>query len=129
MTTRDSDDETLRRALAELRADESRGAPTFDSVVARRTDHRGSLRHRPILVELVAATLVLLASGTLYRAVVARRPLAVPHEVVALAAWRPATDVLLATPGIALLRASPTLGVSLLGAPPVFHTPPTGARR
>ena len=72
---------------------------------------------------MLAAGLVLLASGTAYRTMVAHKRLTVPREIAALAAWRPATDVLLATPGSALLRSSPNLGLSLLGAMPVLETP------
>jgi hypothetical protein len=128
VTTHDRDDETLRSALAELRAEERAGAPPFDRVLARRTHRPGSPGLRPMLLGLVAAGLVLLASGTAYRAIVARKRLTVPREVAALAAWRPATDVLLATPGSALLRSSPDLGLSLLGAMPVLDTRPGDQR-
>jgi hypothetical protein len=123
VTTQDRDDETLRSALAELRAEERAGAPAFEGVLARRTHRPGRRGLAPMLLGLAAAGLVFLASGTAYRAMVARKRLTVPREIVALAAWRPATDVLLATPGSALLRSSPNLGLSLLGAMPVLETP------
>jgi hypothetical protein len=128
VTTHDRDDETLRSALAELRAEERAGAPPFEGVLARRTHQPGSPELRPMLLGLLAAGLVLLASGTAYRTMVAHKRLTVPREIAALAAWRPATDVLLATPGSALLRSSPNLGLSLLGAMPVLE-PRAGDQR
>ena len=67
--------------------------------------------------------------GSAYRVIVAHRRLTVPHEIVALAAWRPATDVFLVTPGSTLLRSSPTLGTSLLGAMPVLDNRSGGDQR
>ncbi|MDQ6634741.1 MAG: hypothetical protein M3Z10_08295 [Gemmatimonadota bacterium] len=55
--------------------------------------------------------------------------LTVPHEIVALVAWRPATDILLVTPGNELLRSRPTLGTSLLGAMPALDTSSEGDQR
>jgi hypothetical protein len=82
-----------------------------------------------MVLGLLAAALVLLASGTEYRAIVARRRFTVPREIVALAAWRPGTDVLLATPGSAMLRSSPSLDASLLGAMPILDTRSGGDQR
>lgn len=129
MTAHNRDDEALRDALAELRAEEQAGAPPFERVLARRASQPDSSRLLPMLVGLLAAALVLLASGTAYRMLVPRPRLTVPSEIVALGAWRPATDVLLATPGRALLRSSPNLGSSLLGAMPVLDTPSGGDNR
>jgi hypothetical protein len=129
MTTHDRDDERLRGALAELRTAERAGAPPFATVLARRAKRPASARRPSMRVALLAAALVLLASGTAYRAIVARRPLRVPREVVALVAWRPPTDVFLTTPGSALLRTPPPLGASLLGATPVVNTQTGGDRQ
>jgi hypothetical protein len=129
MTTHDSDAEMLRGALAELRAEERAEAPPFDDVLARRTPARGFLSAPSMFLRLLAAALVFFVVGSAYQAIVAQRRLTVPREVVALAAWRPATDMLLATPGSALLRASPTLGTSLLGALPVLDPSSGGDQR
>jgi hypothetical protein len=68
------------------------------------------------MLRLAVAAVVLLAVGSAYRAVTHSDQLIVPREVIALASWRPSTDVLLETPGRDLLRATPTLGTSILGA-------------
>ena len=112
MTTHDRDDDALRGALAELRTEDRAGAPSFEHVLARRTRQSGSTRRASILVGLLAASLLLLVTDTARRAIVGRPRLTVPREIVALAAWRPATDMLLATPGSALLRSSPALARS-----------------
>jgi hypothetical protein len=129
MTTPDHDAEVLRGALAELRAEERAAAPSFESVLARRAPDRGSVRRPSTLLRLLAAALVFLLVGSAYRVIVVRRRLTVPPEILALAAWRPATDVLLVTPGSALLRSTPTLGTSLLGAMPVLDTRSGGDQR
>ena len=129
MTTHDGDADVLRGALAELRAEERAEAPSFESVLARRTLERGLIRPPSLLLRLLAATLVFLLVGSAYRVIVAHRRLTVPHEIVALAAWRPATDVFLVTPGSTLLRSSPTLGTSLLGAMPVLDNRSGGDQR
>jgi hypothetical protein len=129
VTTHDRDAEALRDAIAELRATERGEAPSFDDVLARRTDERWATSPASMRLRLVAAGLVLLVVGAAYRAIVAPRRLTVPREIVALAVWRPATDVFLATPGSALLRSSPTLGTSLLGAMPVTDIGSGGGQR
>jgi hypothetical protein len=129
MTMRDHEAEGLRDALAELREEERAEAPPFADVLARRTHEPGLIPPPSILLRLLAAALVFLVVGTAYRAIVAHRPLTVPREIVALAAWRPATDILLVTPGSELLRAAPTLGTSLLGAMPALDTRSGGDQR
>jgi hypothetical protein len=112
----DRDDDMLRATFAELRRDDGQAAPGFESVVARRESRDdGSRSVSWPLLRLAAAAVVIFALGTAYRAVVARdSKLTVPREVVALAAWRPATDVLLETPFKDFLRHTPRLGASLL---------------
>jgi hypothetical protein len=111
MTEHDPDGALVRAALAKLRADDERDAPAFDAVLSRVATHRRSRLHIRRLA--IAAALVLVAVGA-YRTLSTRPRLMVPREVVALSAWRPATDVLLQTPGRELLRQSPQLGTSLI---------------
>ena len=129
MTTQDRDDDVLRSALVELRSEECAEAPPFADVLARRTGEQGLAPARSMLVRLFAAALVVAVVGTAYQVTRVRGRLAVPPEIVALAAWRPATDALLITPGSALLRSSPTLGTSLLGAMPALDTRSGGDQR
>ena len=113
MTDRDRDYEALRAALADLRAAHEREAPSFDAVLARRPS-RSSLA-RPRLTRFAIAAGLVLAAGITYRVVAGRgERLTVPREVVALSAWRPASDMLLETPLTNLLRESPRLGASLI---------------
>ena len=113
MTDRDRDYEALRAALADLRAAHEREAPSFDAVLARRPS-RSSFA-RPRLTRLAIAAGLVLAAGITYRVVAGRgERLTVPREVVALSAWRPASDMLLETPLTNLLRESPRLGASLI---------------
>lgn len=113
MTEHDRDDEVIRAALADLRAADEREAPAFDAVLARSASASHSRLHVGRLA--IAAALVLAAVGV-YRALstLGGPRLTVPSEVVALSAWRPATDVLLETPGKNLLRQTPQLGASLI---------------
>jgi hypothetical protein len=128
VTTHDPEDDALRGALAELRVEDRAGAPSFERVLARRTHRTGPTRRASIVVGLAAAALLLLVTDTARRAI-DRPRLTVPPEIVALAAWRPVTDVLLTMPGSALLRSSPSLGPSLLGAMPMLDTPAGGNER
>lgn len=113
MTEHDRDDEVIRAALADLRAADEREAPAFDAVLARSASPSRARLHVGRLA--IAAALVLAAVGV-YRALstLGGPRLTVPSEVVALSAWRPATDVLLETPGKNLLRQTPQLGASLI---------------
>jgi hypothetical protein len=112
----DRDNDMLRAAFAELRREDEQVAPDLESVMTRRESRDdGSRSVAWPLLRLSAAAVVIFALGTAYRAVVARdSKLTVPREVVALAAWRPATDVLLETPFNDFLRHTPKLGASLL---------------
>ena len=123
-----SDDERVRAAFSEEKADDERDHPSFDSVVARRVVDRPRLSASPV-VRLAAAGLLIAAGVATYGTMKTRGPrLTVPSEVVALSAWRPATDVLLAMP-TDLLRAAPVLGASILDPIPGRDTSSTGAFR
>jgi hypothetical protein len=112
MTQRDRDYEALRAALAELRAADERSAPAFEAIL---TSVPSRSRRRLRVGRLAIAAGLVLGVVGLYGMLSARRPrLTVPSEVVALSAWRPATDVLLATPGRSLLTQTPQLGASLI---------------
>jgi len=114
VTPREHDDETIRAAIAELRAADERHAPSFEAVLTRR-DARMSRGHMPDIARLALAAVLVLAVGAVYRGLAARPArITVPSEVIALSAWRPATDMLLETPGRDLLKAAPQLGASLL---------------
>jgi hypothetical protein len=112
MTERERNDELLRASLADLRAADELEAPAFDAVLARRAS---TSRARPHVGRLAIAAGLVLAAAGIYRVVSTRAPrLTVPSEVVALSTWRPATDVLLETPGRDMLRYTPQLGASLI---------------
>ena len=113
MTRRDDDYEALRAALEELRAADEREAPSFAAVLARPARKWSFARALPRRLAIAAG--LVLAAGIAYRGSASRRDrLRVPSEVVALSAWRPASDVLLETPVTNLLRQAPPLGASLL---------------
>jgi len=113
VTDHDRVDDSLRGAFDALRVADERGAPSFEDVVAGRAGRNARVwSYWPRLA--IAAGLVITA-GVAYRAVVTRPPrLAVPSEVVALAAWRAPTDILLETPAKKLLTGAPRLGASLI---------------
>jgi hypothetical protein len=118
MTHHDRDDESLRSAFAELRAADQRSAPAFEDVVARRVAAQ-PIGGAPAVRRLAIAAGLVLATGLAYRAIAARAGrLTVPTEVIALSAWRPATDVLLETPGRSLLKHAPRLGASMIDITP-----------
>ena len=113
MTPLDRDDEALRSAFSELRAADQRSAPAFEDVLARRVPSQPTAAS--IVRRLAVAAALVLAAGFAYRAIGSRTTrLTVPSEVIALSSWRPATDVLLETPGSGLLRHVPQLGASLI---------------
>jgi hypothetical protein len=112
--TSDEREESLRAALADLRAADRRQAPVFDSVVARSARGERDSLAGPLL-RLGALATIALAAGIGYHAyTLHQRRLTVPPEVVTLLAWRPMTDALLETPGRELLRPPPPLGSSIL---------------
>lgn len=115
MRTNDRDEDVLRAAFAELRSRDEQATPSFAHVLRPRTSgSRASLRVASPLVQIAAAAAVLVVAVLTYRVVARGGRLTVPDEVITLAAWRPATDVLLETPGQSLLRAGPKLGSSML---------------
>ena len=121
------DDEEVRTAFANARDDDARDLPSFESVI-QRSSRAAAWRATP-RAWLVAAG-VLIAVGAATYGVIQRQQdrLTVPSEVVALSAWRPATDVLLAMP-TDLLRAAPVMGTSILDPIPGRDTSSTGAFR
>jgi hypothetical protein len=104
-------DDLVRDAIADVRAFDQREAPAFEDIVTRRT---APGRARSLwVVPALAAAVILIAVGVRARA--ARRDrLVVPQEVVALTAWRAATDGLLDTHVKPLLTGAPALGASLI---------------
>jgi len=122
------DDSALRAAFSELQEQEQRGTPSFASVLAERPAERERLFGGLSLRLAVAVTAIVLVGAT-YRLVARATRLTVPREVVALAAWRPATDVLLETPGSTLLRGVPRLGASILGETSLSNNQITGVIR
>lgn len=129
MTTPD-DDRALREAFSELRAEERRELPSFAKVLARRLAERERLVSRLPLLRLAAAMTAFVLVGAAYQFLSTRATrLTVPRAVVALAAWRPATDVLLETPGSTMLRELPRLGASILGGTALSDNQLTGVNR
>ena len=115
MTPRDRDYKALRAALQELRLADERDAPSFAAVLAHRASPPPQLPGRPQLRRFAIAAGLVLAAGLAYRGAATRRArLTVPSEVVALSAWRPASDVLLETPVKNLLSQAPQLGASMI---------------
>lgn len=111
--TRDQRDEDILAAFRRLRAHDERSAPPLEQVLAGGEADRSHAAGRfawPLPVAIAASVIV--AIGTY---VITSKPrMTVPHEVVALSAWRPATDVLLETPGRRVLTHAPELGASLI---------------
>jgi hypothetical protein len=105
------DDASIRAALGHLREHDERDAPSFDTVVHRRPRPTAIVRRRPGAALAIAAGV--LAAVLVYGALRSSR-VTVPEAVVALSQWRAASDVLLDTPGKALLTHAPQLGASLL---------------
>jgi hypothetical protein len=86
-------EDTIRRALQDLRDADESSAPDFDAVQERparvyRFDSRRA-------VTMAFAASVLLLTGTVIVREVTRPRLVVPPEVIALSAWQPMTDALL----------------------------------
>jgi hypothetical protein len=119
-----SGDDLIRAAFEDLAADDLRGQSSFDEVIARSTAGRSRMHTSPV-VRLAAAGVVIVAAAATYATMSARQQrFTVPSEVVALGAWRPATDGLL--PGLSSLAgATPALGRSILD----LDTLTTGAFR
>lgn len=109
--TLDRDEATVSAAIRELRRQDERDAPAFQSIMAR---HRAStsLPITPRLALVAAAAIAVIGIAGYW----AMRPerLVVPREVVALSTWRPMTDVLLTTTTPNMLSDTPRLGASLI---------------
>lgn len=113
MTNPEREDALMRAVFEELKAEDSRALPPFHAVLERPAPNAG-VRLMPPMLRLAAAGLLIAASFATYRAVVAREGrLEVPSDVVSLGAWRPVTDALM-PPQTDLIRATPTLGASML---------------
>jgi len=120
MIDRERDTITVRRAMDALRSADESSVPSFDVVRSRARRPGEPMRWsgvRIMTIAAVAAVAVISVVGTNRLQSRARPQLAVPADVRELSNWRPATDVLLDTPGRALLRISPQLGASLITLP------------
>jgi hypothetical protein len=105
------DDSEMRQRFAQLREADQESTPNFAQTCGRARAHRslGAIRRvRPLVIGAAAAVL-LAAIGIGYA-----RSLAPPAATPEIATWRAPTDVLLRTPGSALLGAMPALGTSVL---------------
>jgi hypothetical protein len=119
-----TDDELVRAAFEELKADDLRAPSSFDAVLERSTTQRVMLYASPVF-RLAAAGVVIAVAAATYATFAARQQrFTVPSEVVALGAWRPATDALLPS-NSSPLGAAPALGRSILD----LDTLTTGAFR
>lgn len=113
MTSFDREDALVRAVFQDLKRDDARALSPFDTVLTRADPRRARLHSSPVL-RLAAAGVVIAAASVTYQAVAAREnPFNVPPEAAALAAWRPATDVLMPAPPT-LFGAGVTLGGSIL---------------
>jgi hypothetical protein len=113
MTPDNGGDERLRAVFNELKAEDRDAQTTYAGVLARTKRPSARVLSSPVL-KVAAAAAILVAAGATYRAVVVREPkLTVPTEVVSLVAWRPETDVLLASP-VQLLRAQTQVRESMI---------------
>jgi hypothetical protein len=116
MTAHHGSDDSVRLAIGALRDDDELHAPSFDMVRARRPLRRP--KGVSVARILAVATIAGIAATGLHRALTTGPSrLVVPDDVRLLSAWRPATDVLLETPGSAMLRITPRLGASLIDIP------------
>lgn len=113
MTHHTGDDERLRAAFDALKTDDGRAHCTYADVLARAERPSATLLTSPV-IKLAAAAAIIVAAGATYRVAIVREPkLTVPTEVVSLGAWRPATDVLLASP-LQLLHAQTQVRESMI---------------
>ena len=110
MTPRD--DDVIREAMARLRAADSHDTPPFEQV--RHRVRARAATHASWRTAALAAAAVIVVVVAVRTAAARRNRLVVPDEIVALTAWRPATDGLLATHTKPLFSGTPQLGASLL---------------
>jgi hypothetical protein len=87
-------DETVRRALQDLRSADEARTPDFTSVRARPRALRQIDSRRAVSMAFAAAVVVV-TSTTIVRDAMKPPRLVVPAEVIALSSWRPMTDALL----------------------------------
>ena len=121
MTSFDREDALVRAAFQDMKREDARALSPFDTVLTRADPRRARLHSSPVL-RLAAAGVVIAAASVTYQAVAAREnPFIVPPDVAALAAWRPATDVLMPVP-TTLFGADVLLGGSMLD----FNSPTRG---
>ncbi|MEO8334802.1 MAG: hypothetical protein ABI664_07510 [bacterium] len=107
------DDARLQAAFDDLKEGDARVRSTYGAVAARMRTPRTRLSASPV-VRLAAAIVVIVASFASYRKYVGDADqITVPSAVVALGAWRPATDVLLTAPAM-LLRTQAEMRASMI---------------
>ena len=107
------DDTPFRSAFHELREDDARAMPTYTAVLSRADTPRMTLTASPLrrIAAVIAVVVAAYSAYSIYTAHAKR--ISVPSEVVALGAWRPATDALLAAP-MQLLRAPSNVRASMI---------------
>ncbi|MEP6730976.1 MAG: hypothetical protein ABJE10_10070 [bacterium] len=125
MMNDERDDVIVRSAFADLRTEDVRSAASFDDVVTRRASMSSRLG-ASALFRLAAAGIVIAVAVAAYethaRFAKPAPQFIVSRDIIALAAWHPATDALLPASGI---RMTPIIGGSILD----LDTLTTGALR
>jgi hypothetical protein len=107
----DDADRDLRRAFAALREDDRRRTPDFERLTMRTTRPRPAAAAAwRVLLATGAAAVLVLAALWWWPSSNVETPL--PGGAASLVAWRAPTDVLLQTPGSALLAEIPDVGGS-----------------
>lgn len=89
-----TDDERIRDALAELRTQDARHAPSFDAVRRWEAPNRTPMMRSPML-RLAAAGAIITLGAFAYSAMRQPASLTIPDDVAALSAWRAPSDALL----------------------------------
>jgi hypothetical protein len=108
--SRSGNDSELRATLRRLRDQDARSAPAFEQILTRRARFAPTRFARRAPLAIAAAILVAVGAYV----IAPSHRLTLPSEVVALSAWRPASDVLLDTPAKRILTHVPQLGASLI---------------
>jgi hypothetical protein len=104
-------DSELARRFADLARSDEEAAPSFRTVLGRRTPVRRSLV-RPFLAAAAVAVAISIGASLLWISRAARVP-----STPAIADWRSPTSSLLQTPGRELLESAPDLGAPDLAPP------------
>jgi hypothetical protein len=108
----------VRAVFQTLRSDDTRELVSYEHVLARPLRGRDRRTSSPVL-RFAAAVAIIAGASVAYRAVTsARHSLSLPPDVVALVAWKPATDVFLPA-SAGLTSPSPTLGGSIVDFTPL----------